>query len=491
MNPSAPSLARPPQSFGLSYVDVSASGVRLSEVLAGLSYALDLTEGQREGHSVRSCLIGMRIGEVLGISEEERSSLFYALLMKDLGCSSNAARFAAIFAANDHDLKINLKMIDWSKAVESFRFVASNVAPGAFWLRRVWQMLAVFARGPAGAREVVLTRCERGADIAKLLGFTRDTVDAIRAIDEHWDGRGQPYGLKGDQIPFLGRIVGLAQTMEVFFTQYGVLAAYDMVTERHGSWFDPDVADALLSVPSEAAFWRQLREGDPLNLIATIEPPARVLTADEACLDLVAEAFAKVIDAKSPWTYQHSNGVADIAVAIGRSLGFSPPQLREIRRAGLLHDLGKLGVSNLILDKPGKLTDDELAVMRRHPLYTRDILGRVGCFRHLAGVAAAHHERLDARGYDLGLAGASLPMSAKVLCVADICDALRASRPYRAGLPTERILDIMGREVGSGLDPECFCALKDLLVGAPIPSSTNAPAVQLIAALSEDYYQAA
>ena len=248
MNPSAPSLARPPQSFGLSYVDVSASGVRLSEVLAGLSYALDLTEGQREGHSVRSCLIGMRIGEVLGISEEERSSLFYALLMKDLGCSSNAARFAAIFAANDHDLKINLKMIDWSKAVESFRFVASNVAPGAFWLRRVWQMLAVFARGPAGAREVLLTRCERGADIAKLLGFTRDTVDAIRAIDEHWDGRGQPYGLKGDQIPFLGRIVGLAQTMEVFASSYGVRTAYDVAAARRGRWFEPRLVDALLAI---------------------------------------------------------------------------------------------------------------------------------------------------------------------------------------------------------------------------------------------------
>src|SRR4029453_5613386 len=202
-------------------------------------------------------------------------------------------------------------------------------------------------------------------------------------------------------------------TMEVFFTQYGVLAAYDMVTERRGSWFDPDVADALLWVPSEAAFWGQLSEGDPLNLIATVEPPDRVLTADEARLDLVAEAFAKGIDAKSPWTYQHSNGGADTGVATGRWLGFSPPQLCEIRRAGLLHDLGKLGVSNLILDKPGKLTDDELATMRRHPLYTRDILGRVGCFRHLAGVAAAHHERLDARGYAPGPPGTALPMTPK------------------------------------------------------------------------------
>src|SRR5439155_9532937 len=121
--------------------------VRLSEVLAGLSHALDLTEGQRPGHAVRSCAIGMRVAEVLGLPRDQRSDLFYALLMKDLGCSSNASRFAALFAANDHDLKTRLALTDWPHALESFRFVAGSVAPGHFWLRRTWQALAVFARG--------------------------------------------------------------------------------------------------------------------------------------------------------------------------------------------------------------------------------------------------------------------------------------------------------------------------------------------------------
>ena len=178
-----------------------AQEVRFSEVLAGLSYALDLTEGQRPGHAVRSCAIGMRIAEVLGLSRDERSDLFYALLMKDLGCSSNASRFAALFAADDHDLKTALSRTNWSHALESFRFVAGSVAPGHFWLRRVWQALAVFARGPSGAREVVKTRCERGAEIARLIGFTDATAQAIRALDEHWDGRGQPYALQGREIP--------------------------------------------------------------------------------------------------------------------------------------------------------------------------------------------------------------------------------------------------------------------------------------------------
>jgi len=491
MDSSAQSITVSVRPLGAGFTDAVTSGVRLSEVLAGLSYSLDLTEGSREGHSVRSCLIGMRIAEVMGLSQEDRSALFYALLMKDLGCSSNAARFAAIFAANDHDLKINLKLVNWSKAIESFRYVASNVAPGAFWLRRVWQLLAVMARGPAGARDVVLTRCERGADIAAMLGFQPATVDAIRALDEHWDGRGQPYGRKGHQIPLLGRILGLSQTLEVFFSQYGVLSAYDMAFARRGEWFDPDVVDALLSIRAEAAFWRWLREGDPLSQIGSVEPADRVLTADEDRLDTVAEAFAKVIDAKSPWTYQHSNGVADLTVQIATVMGFAAEDVRRLRRAALMHDLGKLAVSNLILDKPGKLDDRELAIIRRHPLYTREILGRVGCFRHLAGVAAAHHERLDAKGYDLGLSGAAVPVEAKILCVADICDALRASRPYRAGLSTERVLDIMGREAGTAIDPDCYAALEHVLKRAATESSLDVPAVREVPALSEDYHQAA
>jgi HD-GYP domain-containing protein (c-di-GMP phosphodiesterase class II) len=468
----------------------TASDVRLSEVLAGLSYALDLTEGQRQGHSARSCLIGMRIGEAIGLSESERSSLFYALLMKDLGCSSNAARFAALFGANDHDLKSALTTINWSRPIESFRFVTGSVAPGAFWLTRVWRAMAVFSRGPEGACEVVRTRCERGADIAKLLGFTSDTVQAIRSLDEHWDGQGLPYALKSDGIPLLGRIVCLAQTFEVFLSTYGALTAFDMAATRRGTWFDPDLVDALRSLRSHTAFWQSLRDADPLTQVSLVEPADRVLIADDDQLDLVALAFAKVIDAKSPWTYQHSTGVADIAQGVGRRLGFSRDELRELRRAALLHDLGKLGVSNLILDKPGKLTDDELGVIRRHPANTLEILKRVGCFRHLASDAAAHHERQDSRGYHLGIGAKDLSMTSRVLCVSDICDALRASRPYRNGLPVDRVLEIMGRDVGSALDSDCFGALEHVLIDAADDKS-DVPAVQLVPALEEDYDQAA
>ena len=223
-----------------------------------------------------------------------------------------------------------------------------------------------------------------------------------------------------------------------------------------------------------------------------MEPADDIQTIDDDRLDLVAEAFALVIDAKSPWTFRHSEGVADISVAIGRSIGYGERELREVRRAALLHDIGKLGVSSLILDKPDKLTDAEFQVMRRHPANTREILARTGCFRHLADIASSHHERLDGRGYDRGVTSAHLPTLARILCAADICDALSASRPYRDGMPTERVLEIMGREVGSAIDPDCFAALVSVLQTAPGRALTdNTPAARSVAALAEDYAQAA
>ena len=464
---------------------------RLSEVLAGLSYALDLTEGQRPGHAVRSACIGMRLADAIGLDADARSHLFYALLMKDLGCSSNAARFAALFSADDHEVKSDLKVTNWRHPIDAFRFAARNVAPGQFWLRRTWQFVALMSRGPAGARDVVLTRCERGADIARMLAFPDETVQAIRALDEHWDGAGQPYSLSGEQIPLLARILGLAQTVEVYFTSYGVEAAYEMALGRRRSWFDPALVDALVAIRSDAAFWTALDTVDASSTLSAMEPPDRMLAANDDGLDRIAEAFALVIDAKSPWTHQHSRGVADVSVAVAATMGYADDQLRDVRRAALLHDIGKLGVSSLILDKPGRLTDNEFAAMRRHPTGTREILKRTGCFSHLAHIAAAHHERLDGSGYNLGLDKSELPLLSRVLCVSDICDALRASRPYRPGLPVERVLDIMRRDVVTGIDPLCFEALETVLHSGTIAQAGDVQPARYVPALSEDYRQAA
>jgi HD-GYP domain-containing protein (c-di-GMP phosphodiesterase class II) len=185
-----------------------------------------------------------------------------------------------------------------------------------------------------------------------------------------------------------------------------------------------------------------------------------VMLADEDQLDRVCRAFARVIDAKTPYTAEHSEGVARIAVELGTEIGVSAEGLVTLNRAGLLHDIGKLGVSNLILDKPAKLTDLEMAEMRKHPAHTEEILMRVGRFRSFAGIAAAHHERLDGSGYHQGVSGDQLDQLSRILAVADIAEALSAARPYRSGMPQDKVLEIMAKLAGTAIDPGVVEALR-------------------------------
>lgn len=440
----------------------SGAAIKLSEVISALSYALDITEGQPEGHAVKSCLIGMRLAEEIGLPAADRSALFYALLLKDAGCSSNAAKTCLLFGADDLAVKRDWKTVDWQSRWQSFLHVARNAVPEASPVARAVRVLSFATQGPVGT-ELIQVRCDRGADIARMLGFGEETAAAIRALDEHWNGEGSPEGLAGEEIPLFGRIACLAQTVEIFFTTYGREAACAMARERSGRWFDPALVRALDAVEGDAAFWERLAAPDVRAQVAALEPEEVARLADDALLDRVARAFAQVIDAKSPFTFRHSERVAEIALRVGGVLGLSAERLRDLERAGLLHDIGKLGVSNLILDKPGKLTEEEFAQVKRHPEHTLLILERVAVFRGLAETAAAHHERMDGKGYHRGLRAGELPVEARILAVADIFEALSAERPYRGALPTERVLEIMREGVGTATCPECFAALEGVV----------------------------
>lgn len=436
------------------------SELRLSEVLAALSHALDLTEGQPPGHAQRTCLIALRIAERLGLPEHDRAALFYAALLKDAGCSSAAARFSTLFAGDDIAIKQAGKFVDWTRPREAIRFTARQVGGGMTRLQRARQFVIALRGLAAEGNALVTARCERGADVIAALGLPAAASDAVRALDERWDGSGQPYRLAGEQLPLLGSIVGLAQTTEVFLTGFGREAARTVVRRRRGSAFDPRVADAFLAIDDDDRLWRDHEREDLSTLLAELEPAELVRIADEHELDRVAEAFARVIDAKSPYTASHSAGVARFAVAIGGQLGFASATLRDLNRAGLLHDVGKLAISSAILDKPGKLTDDEFRQIRMHAVYGEQILRPVRAFAAWSDDAAAHHERLDGRGYRRGLNGSQLSPLARTLAVADVFEALTAERPYRSAMAPYEALALMRKEVGTAFCPRAFAALE-------------------------------
>jgi putative nucleotidyltransferase with HDIG domain len=247
-----------------------------------------------------------------------------------------------------------------------------------------------------------------------------------------------------------------------------------MAHARRGRWFDPVLVDCLDTFEMDDAFWGSLREADSLSALRVLEPEDAIVHCDEDRLDVVAEAFAKVIDAKSPYTARHSQNVAFLAVRTAREMGMSRREVRSLRRAALLHDIGKLGVSNAILDKPAALDPVEVEVMRRHTTHTFEILKRVARFRQFAATAAAHHERLDGSGYHLGLRGEELGTATRILAVADVCEALTATRPYRQGMPLDGVLARLDELVAAGhLCPAATEALSGWFKGLPAGESAE------------------
>jgi len=431
----------------------------LSEVIGALSYALDLTEGQPPGHCIRCCWIGFHIGQKLGLDSTTLWDLYYTLLLKDAGCSSNAARLCDLYGNDDRSTKRDFKSVDTDNIAQLVQFVLAHTGVRGPLAERFKRVFNLARQGERLAIELIQTRCERGAKIAKQLGFGERVAEGIFSLDEHWNSHGKPLGLRGTQIPLFSRIALLAQVIDVFHHVGGSSAALREIRARSGSWFDPELVDIALEFERHAGFWAALRSDDIGSLVQDIEPEARALTVDDELLDNIAEAFSQVVDAKSPYTAGHSERVALYTDVLASKLGIDASRRRWLKRGALLHDLGKLGVSNSILDKEGSLTDDEWREVRLHPAYTEEILTRILPFKDLAIVAGAHHERLDGKGYPKGMMATELTLETRIITICDIFDAITADRPYRGPIPVPQALEIMGRMTGTALDTDCYRAL--------------------------------
>ena len=437
--------------------------LRMSDLISALSFALDLTEGQPMGHSIKTTILAMRLAEILGLSAEQRSDVYYATLIKDAGCSSNAARMFEIFGGDERRAKREVKTQDSSNVtIEGLEYLMRNVMPGRSRLERVVALANIAINRKKVTSELFQLRCERGEHIAMRIGMSEGTREAIYSLDEHWDGNGFPHGQKGNDIPLLSRIINVCQTLEVFVALNGAHDAFHVLRERSGAWFDPEIVQACLQMESEDALWQTLDAESFRETVMESEPIGVFMYADEAKIDSVCEAFAEVIDIKSPFTATHSTRVSSIAVKIAETLGMSAKDLTLIRRASLLHDIGKLSVPNSVLDKPGKLTAQEWETMRLHPYYTQRILERIEGFKHLAFIASTHHEKLDGSGYYRNLRATQLPLSSRAITVADIFEAMSAKRPYREPMPLELIFKLMAKQVPKQLDEDCFQALSSL-----------------------------
>ena len=435
--------------------------VSLPELVGAFSYALDLTEGQPAGHCVRACWIGNHVAREMGLDRTQRRDLYYAILLKDLGCSSNAARICELYDADDRAFKQGFKTVGTSLAA-TLHFVVAKTAPSAPLHKRASAIGNIVRYGDAIAQEMFLSRCTRGADIARSLRFSDSVCDAIYRLDEHWDGSGRPGRLEGKSIPMFAQIALLSQIVDVFHTHAGKHAAIDEIARRSGTWLDPELCAAFARVAAHPDLWTTLTSPMIDTRLLALAPADQDVPVDDDYLDQIAAAFGQVIDAKSPFTAGHSARVAGLAARVGEAMGMLPARRRWLYRAALLHDVGKLSVSNTILDKPGSLDEREWESMREHAVHTQAILGRIGALADIAPIAAAHHERLDGTGYPLQLSDQQITRETRIITLCDFYDALTSDRPYRAAMSHEETLAIMTAESGKAIDPDCLAALRSL-----------------------------
>jgi HD-GYP domain-containing protein (c-di-GMP phosphodiesterase class II) len=457
--------------------------IDLPELISALSFALDMTEGAMPGHALRSCILGMRIGERVGLTQGQMSGLYYTLLLKDIGCSSHASHMDQIVRGEDEAAQAETRAFvqaevwaDIRAEVKAALDLAQSPkihAPRLSHLRSLWKPARTeekpsepvskplaFPRG--SRRDAVRIHGDRGASIIAKIGLGTETAEAVRALDEHWDGTGYPGRMRGEQIPLLARIAAIAQHLDVFASGKGPEHAMLVLRERSGKWFDPELVRIAGSLHRTRTLWKDclsiLPEQDIRAAVLGLEPRENLYLGPEQ-IDRVCEAFSDVTDAKSPFTVDHSMGVTDAALVISDVLGLSPERTVFVRRAALLHDLGKLRIPNSILHKQGKLTVEEFLIVKEHPALTRKILGRIPAFRDMALVAGSHHEKLDGTGYPNNLSASQLSLEARVIAVADVYAALSETRPYRESLPLDKVTAIMRKEMPHKLDPEVFEAL--------------------------------
>jgi len=206
--------------------------------------------------------------------------------------------------------------------------------------------------------------------------------------------------------------------------------------------------------------WREALEGEVENRRQRLQDALAALPID---CDAALDGLLSVLTLSDRDAYAHAYRVAALAASVGCAMHLPQEDMEALERAALLHDVGKLAISNRILDKPARLTEEEFALVRRHPLYTSSILERTPGFSGLASLAGAHHERLDGSGYPHGLDGGALTVPMRILAVADVYEALTSARPYRPAMSSAEALEVIRPDVPRRLDRDAFSALEAVL----------------------------
>jgi HD-GYP domain-containing protein (c-di-GMP phosphodiesterase class II) len=456
-------LARPCSTYQFeAAASLGLMRLRLAELVAAWSLATDLGLGLPQEHVLRQCRIALGLAERLGLDEADRAAVYYVAMLAWVGCTADSHELAHQFG-DDLALRADAHRVDLA-GLPMVGFLLRRVGTERPPLRRARMAAALVASGGRGAAEAMTAHCQVAAAIARRLGLGAEVQEPLLHVFSRWDGKGIPGGTGGEELPLAIRLVHVAAIAEVHHRGGGVDAAIAVARDRAGGQFDPRLVEAFTDCARELL--DGLAEESSWDAVIAAEPGlAKALAGDR--LDAALEAVADFGDLKSPWFTGHSRGVARLAAEAALEAGLPADAVTELRRAALVHDLGRTGVPNTIWDKPGPLTDAERERVRLHPYYTERMLARPEALARLGAIAASHHERMDGSGYHRSLPGSALSPAARMLAAADAFHAMTEARPHREALVTDDAAAELRGEVRAGrIDAD---AAEDVLTAAGHP----------------------
>jgi putative nucleotidyltransferase with HDIG domain len=380
-----------------------------SELLIPFSSALDLAEGRQPGHARRVAFIAASLAEALDLNSELRLATCYGGLLHDVGAVAAGAGLAAHVRGDERLVFASLPLLTPEEA----------------------------AVGTSDSPEVVIDRLVdhviHGARAAQELSIPKEAIRAIASHHERWDGGGYPHGLRGEEIPMVGRLVALADQVEALIDQSTPLLArrnfHHWLSRLAGGEADPAAIEALRELGNGDGFWLGLFSADLAVELGAL--CARLREPRAMRLVPFCEGVSQLVDARFSFTVGVSSRVATYADALGKACGFNETRLRQLRVAALLHDVGQLAVSERIMAKPGILSVNELEILRLHPAYSREVAEGINGLEDVADWIAAHHERMDGKGYPEGRTADEIPLESRILAVADAYVAITSDRPHR------------------------------------------------------------
>src|SRR4051812_25388809 len=428
--------------------------IRAAEVVGALSLATDLGTGQPLEHALRSAVLAVRLGELAGASAEQLAETYYVALLHASGCTSNGHE-ANQFFGDDIEHRAAFFLIDTTNPAEVLAFYRGYAGSGRPPDVRA-ELVELALANPGRARDSFAAMCEVAQRFAGWLDLGAGIQAALEYVFARWDGRGVP-DVGGDEIPLPMRLLHVGRDISLFLTAGGPDEARDVVEQRNGAAYEPRLADLavknfgdLVGDLDDARMWEQAIESEPF--------PQLQIAGER--VDAAFTAMAALTGLKSPWLREHSNGVAELAEAAAWRMGLTDDDATLVRRAALAHDLGRVGVSNAIWEKPGPLGFGEWERVRLHPHYTERAFAQSPALARIGLVAGSHHERLDGSGYHRGTCGADLDQPARILAAADCYTAMREARPHRGALDAPAAEAELLREAEQGrLDTEAVDAV--------------------------------